>query len=218
MKSIQSGTAIGAIPKQRQDSYTHIWESEEEDLGRDAFLELFSHIRMIYQKAKLRESALKEFRNEILPQIQPPERFIDEVLKPNSDALETIRKANYQGGEETETVNDRLEWLNRIDNFDWVPPAILYISKHINYSPELLEKFFIDLERLAAGLMIIRANANTRINRYAELLTNIENDDDLYADGSPLQLTPAETTEIYRYLEWRSVLDRSALGSTFFYA
>ena len=186
----------GAIPEQQQDSYTHIWESEEEDLGREAFQELFSHIRMIHRKAKLRETALKEFRNHILPDIQPPERFIDEVLKPNSDALEIIKKANYQGGEETETVNSCLEWLNRIDNFDWVPPAILYISKHKNYSPELLGSFFTDLERLAAGLMILRANINTRINRYAELLTSIEKGDDLYADGSPLQLTPAEATEI----------------------
>ncbi|MGB3297337.1 MAG: DUF262 domain-containing HNH endonuclease family protein [Phormidesmis sp.] len=187
---------IGAISEQKQDSYTHIWESEEEDLGRDAFLELFSHIRMIYQKAKLRKTALIEFREHILPKIQPPERFIDAVLKPNSDALETIRKANYQGGGETEVVNNCLEWLNGIDNFDWVPPAILYISKHINYSPELLEKFFTDLERLAAGLMILKENANTRINRYAELLTSIEKDADLYVDGSPLQLTPAEATEI----------------------
>ncbi len=187
---------IGAIPEQKQDSYTHVWESEEEDLGRDAFQELFSHIRMIHRKAKLREAALKEFRDHILPTIQPPERFIDEVLKPNSDALEIIKKANYQGGAEKETVNDCLRWLNRIDNFDWIPPAILYISKHIKYSPDLLKEFFIDLERLAAGLMILRANANTRINRYADLLMSIEKDDDLYVDGSPLQLTSVETTEI----------------------
>ena len=187
---------IGAIPEQKQDSYTHIWESEEEDLGREAFQEVFSHIRMIHRKAKLRESALNEFRKYILPDIQSPECFIDEVLKPSSDALETIKKANYQGGDETETVVNCLEWLNRIDNFDWVPPAILYISKHKSYSPELLKRFFTDLERLAAGLMILRANINTRINRYAELLTSIEEDGDLYADDSPLQLTPEETTEI----------------------
>ncbi len=187
---------IGAISKQKQDSYTQIWESEEEDLGREAFQELFSHIRMIQKKSKLRETALKEFRDSILPAIQPPERFIDEVLKPNSDALEIIKKANYQGGQEAETVNDCLEWLNRIDNFDWIPPAILYISKHKSYSPEFLERFFVNLERLAAGLMILRANVNTRINRYAELLTSIEKGDDLYADSAPLQLTPTETTEI----------------------
>ena len=192
---------IGAIPEKKQDNYTHIWESEEEDLGRDAFLELFSHIRMIYQKAKLRKTALDEFRKDILPEIQPPERFIDEILKPNSDALEIIKEANYQGGEETETVNEHLKWLNRIDNFDWIPPAILYISKHKSYSPERLKSFFTDLERLAAGLMILRANSNTRINRYAKLLTSIEEDEDLYADDSPLQLAPAETTEILDILK-----------------
>lgn len=44
--------------------------------------------------------------------------------------------------------------------------------------------------------MIVRANINTRINRYAELLTSIENGNDLYADDSPLQLTSEETVQI----------------------
>lgn len=83
---------IGAISEQQQESYTHIWESEEEDLGREAFQELFSHIRMIHKKAKLRATALKEFRDDILPKIQP-ERFIDETLKPYSDALEIIKNS-----------------------------------------------------------------------------------------------------------------------------
>jgi uncharacterized protein with ParB-like and HNH nuclease domain len=43
---------IGAIPDRERDRYTRKWESIEEDLGRDAFGELFSHIRMIYRKAK----------------------------------------------------------------------------------------------------------------------------------------------------------------------
>ncbi|EDX86497.1 conserved hypothetical protein [Synechococcus sp. PCC 7335] len=187
---------IGAIPNHQQERYTRIWDSEEEDLGREAFQEMFSHIRMIHRKAKLRETALNEFRKYILPNIKPPERFIDDILKPYSDALETIKKANYQGGQETEAVDACLRWLNMIDNFDWIPPGILYISRYKSHSPERLERFFVDLERLAAGLMILRANINTRINRYAELLTSIENDSDLYEDDSPLQLTSAEMTEI----------------------
>jgi uncharacterized protein with ParB-like and HNH nuclease domain len=54
---------IGAISSSEQEKYTKIWEGEEEDLGRETFKELFSHIRMICRKAKLQETALKEFRN-----------------------------------------------------------------------------------------------------------------------------------------------------------
>jgi len=77
---------IGAIPENQQKKYTKIWEEEEVDLGRDAFQDLFSHIRMIYRKAKLRESALNEFRKFIQPQ-KEPQKFIDEVLRPTRTRL-----------------------------------------------------------------------------------------------------------------------------------
>jgi hypothetical protein len=51
---------------------------------------LFAHIRMIYRKAKLRETALNEFRKYIQPQNEP-QKFIDEILKPYSDALQIIK-------------------------------------------------------------------------------------------------------------------------------
>lgn len=43
---------IGGIHPSQQDKYTRIWETEEEDLGRETFQELFAHIRMIDRKAK----------------------------------------------------------------------------------------------------------------------------------------------------------------------
>lgn len=190
---------IGSMPVERQEKYTRIWENEEEDLGRDAFQELFSHIRMIDRKAKLRETALKEFRKDILPKHQPQE-FIDEILKPYSDSLEIIKNANYQSGQNTDIINACLGWLNQIDNFDWIPAGILYLSKH-RQSPDRLEKFFIDLERLAAGLMIMRASINTRINRYARLIASIQDNADLYASDSPLQLTSEETTDVRKTLD-----------------
>jgi len=186
---------IGGIPgNQQQDKYTKIWESEEEDLGRDAFQDLFAHIRMIFRKAKLRETALNEFRKHILP-LQTPQTFIDNVLKPYSDALEIIQTTSYQSDKGPEAVNTLFRWLNQIDNFDWVPPALVYLSQNL-HSPNNLKKFFTDLERLAAGLMIIRADINTRIDRYSKLLTAIETNADLYVDGSPLQLTADEARQI----------------------
>lgn len=70
-------------------------------------------------------------------------------------------------------MNNLFGWLNRIDNFDWVPSAILYLSHNRN-NPDTLEHFFTDLERLAAGLMIQRYNINERIDRFSRLLTAIE--------------------------------------------
>lgn len=189
---------VGAIPTEQQKKYTKIWEDEEEDLGRETFQELFSHIRMIYRKTKLRETALNEFRKHIQPQ-KEPQKFIDEVLKPYSDALDIIKTATYQSDKGAETVNSLFHWLNQIDNFDWVPPAIVYLSQN-RHVPDKLKQFFTDLERLAAGLMILRANINDRIDRYGRLLTAIEGKSNLYAAESPLQITPDEASEIMKTL------------------
>lgn len=190
---------IGAIPVNQQEKYTNIWEDEEEDLGRDIFQELFAHIRMIYRKAKLRETALSEFRKYIQPQ-KEPQKFIDEILKPYSDSLETIKTVNYQSDRGAEEVNSLFRWLNQIDNFDWLPPAIIYLSQN-RHAPEKLKKFFSDLERLAAGLMIIRADVNDRIERYGKLLTSIEKKDDLFTSESPLQLTADEAKRVATVLD-----------------
>ena len=190
---------IGAIPAEQQGKYTKIWEDEEEDLGRDAFQELFAHIRMIHLKKKLRETAFKEFRILIQPQ-KEPQKFIDEVLKPYSDSLEIIKMATYQSDKGAEAVNSLFRWLNQIDNFDWVPPAILYLSQN-RHSPDKLKQFFTDLERLAAGLMILRANINNRIERYGRLLAAIEEKANLYTADSPLQITPDEASQIMKTLD-----------------
>lgn len=190
---------IGAVPTAKQDHYTQIWESEEEELGRAAFQNLFAHIRMIYRKAKAQDSVLNEFRRYVKPQ-DDPEAFIDRVVKPYSDAFEIIRDNNYQSDRLAEGVNGLTRWLNQIDNSDWLPPAIVYLSRY-RQQPHVLTRFLTDLERLAAGLMIVRANINVRVERYGRLLTAIEDDADLYADASPLQLTAEERWQVGQVLD-----------------
>ena len=66
----------------------------------------------------------------------------------------------------------------------------------LHKDPRELNRFFTDLERLAAGLMIRRADVNKRIKRYAEVLNAIKNDQNLYENASPLQLTQEERNDI----------------------
>jgi hypothetical protein len=185
---------IGDIPAPQQQDYTQKWEDTEDALGRDGFQELFAHIRMIYRKAKLAETVLDEYKNHILPH-QNTADFIDKVIIPYGDAYEIIKTASYQSATGADPVNEMLTWLNRIDNSDWIPLAILYFSKHSN-SPDELAKFLVSLERLAAGHMILRRNINERINRYAQVLSVIDQGSDVFATASPLQLTDIEKQEI----------------------
>ncbi len=189
---------IGAIPIEHQKEYTKIWEEEEELLGREMFQELFSHIRMIYRKAKLRENILAEYNKYIKPAGKPI-AFIERDIKPYSNALDIIRNETYLSREKENDLNSIFYWLNQIDNFDWVPPALVYFSVNKN-DPKKLIKFFTDLDRLASGLMIYRADVNRRIDRYARLLTAIESNDDLYSSTSPLQLMDEEKNKIIQVL------------------
>jgi uncharacterized protein with ParB-like and HNH nuclease domain len=134
---------IGQIPPGEQENYNESWEDAEEQLGRDAFSDLFGHIRMIYRKQKGRESVLKEFREHVVKGVNNSKKLIDDVLIPFSDAFTTIQTAGYESTAGAEQVNQMLKWLNRIDNFDWVPSALLFLARNKS-NPEKLFHFFSD--------------------------------------------------------------------------
>ncbi|QHG14663.1 DUF262 domain-containing protein [Nostoc sp. ATCC 53789] len=189
---------IGKISLEQQEKYSTKWEEMEEKLGRDIFKSLFSHIRMIHVRSKPRESILKEFLNDIKP-INEPQQLIDKILIPYAEAFYEINNLAYHSDILGEEVNQKFRWLHLIDNSDWIPPAILYLSRHYS-NPELLLRFFTDLDRLASGLMIQRNNINERIERYGKLLYAIEIGEDLYVPDSPLQLKPEEQAHIIKIL------------------
>lgn len=197
LTDILKADVIGAVPVAEQEDYSDRWEELEERLGRTAFQDLFSHIRMIYVKAKSRGAILKELREDVKPE-KDPQAFMDEVLSPMADAYGDILQASYSSASHADEINELLRWLNQIarfNDFDWQPPAILYTSRHRNDPNDLL-RFLRDLERLASGLMILRANSTIRIGRYGRLISSIEKGEALYQETSPLQLTPEEREEI----------------------
>ncbi len=198
LTDILKAEIIGKIRDAQQEHYTTLWEREEEDLGREGFQELFTHIRMIQLKTKPRESVLREIRAFVRPSDYPQE-FIDKTLIPFSDAFEIARYCSYESDQRADKVNDLFRWLNQIDNIDWFPPAVLYLAQN-RHNPDSLINFLTDLERLAAGLMIRRANVNERFERYGRLLTAIEQDLDLYHSSSPLQLTASDRQDIVETL------------------
>ena len=163
--------------------------------GRDKFSELFTHIRMIYGKAKQRRTLQEEFRQQVLSQHTGRE-FIDDVL----DQYDDVYKRVLGLSDEKQIFRQYLESLRLLDNADWVPPTMAFFFRHTD-APDLLTKFTKDLERLAFGLFIRRANINDRMNRYAEVLADIEQDNDVCRGEGPLQLNTDEIAEIRRILD-----------------
>jgi len=191
---------IGKIPQKEQETYGKRWEDTEELLGREAFIDLFSHIRTIYRKLKLKGTVLDEFREYVMKKVPDPKKLIDEVLSPLAEAYSSIKDASYESAIGAEEINRLLRWLNRIDNTDWLPAAILYMGKHSG-NPRAIDKFFADLERLAAIQMLLRAGINTRIERYGRVVGAIEKGEDLSKADSPLQLTAQESAEATKALD-----------------
>ena len=187
---------------QSQDEYAVKWEGVEEELGRDNFRDLFAHIRMIYRKDKLRGTLENEFQTYVLGDLSSKKasEFVDDELEPYADAYEIVSRASYESTEDAEKINALLRHLNRLDNFDWIPPTIVYFRRRRGQTERLLE-FTRNLERLAYGLFIRRANINERIDRYAQVISAIESGEGLFEDGSPLQLSLAERTEILERLD-----------------
>jgi len=190
---------IGAVPDSKKESYTTKWEDIEESLGRDDFGELFSHIRMVYRKAKPKGTLIKEFKEHVV-EVRNATVFIDQVLVPMADAFEEIEDAEFASTELAEEVNDSLRWLGRLEFKDWVPPALAFAVRY-RQNPAAMDRFFRDLERLAYSMLVRRQGINERIERFSALTAGIENSLDLFSSESPLQLSAEEKAST------RSVLD-----------
>lgn len=182
---------IGKIEESRCEEYTKKWEDAEESLGRDAFSELFSHIRMIYRKAKQDRTVLEEFRKYVILVEKDPQKLIDDVLCPYADAYLIIGNASYKSAEHPENVNQLLEWLLRIDNTDWVPPAILFMKDNLS-DQSLCTSFLKGLECLTASMFIRRIPVGQRIGRFGALIRSIQNGDNLFQADSQLMLSTDE--------------------------
>ena len=209
---ILKAETIGEIPEPDQDVYGEKWENIEERIGRDGFRDLFAHIRMITLKTKLRRTLQADFQDNVLKNTVGNE-FIDNTLEPYSSVYETLLEASYESTQDAEKVNDYLRHLGRLDNFDWIPPAMAFFFRHQN-DRESLIRFTKDLERLAYGLFVRRANINDRINRYAEVLRDIELGSDLFDDDSPLQLKADEQNEIVNGLNGQIYLQTAVVRRT----
>lgn len=162
--------SMGGEDKAR--TYSKKWSEIESQLGRDAFGDLFAHIRTIYAKQKQRATLVKEFQEHVT-EYKAPIDLVDKVIKPYAEVWDFVRDADFEATEHAETINEHLSWLNRVDFKDWVPPALVYF-KRFRQQPKRLAEFFQSLERLTYFLLVTKVGINERIETYAALTKEIE--------------------------------------------
>ena len=157
---------------------------------------------MIYAKEKLREELVTNFKKTVIAKIQDSKDFIDDVLSPYCKAYNIIRKCDYSSTSDTaKQINDTLRWLNKGFNYDWIPATLKFMLNNGNDSSYLLW-FLKKMERLASCLMATGQDVNKRINRYCQILNEMETRDD-HSLSSPLlsiELTDEEKSAFIEVL------------------
>lgn len=192
---------IGQIPEKEQQHYTDKWEDLEVQTSRSGFNDVFTHTRMIFAKSKAKQNLLEDFREAVLTKVKPKD-LIDDILEPYAEAYTILINKKYIAMKNAEQINQYLFWLNKIDNSDWMPPAIRFISEHKN-EPDYVLWFMRKLERLASFLHITAKDINRRIERYKRLLEEMEiNPDHNMNDPlSSVELTNDEKKEFVEILD-----------------
>jgi hypothetical protein len=189
----RAGAAIEA-------SLANRWEQVEQALGRERMVELFGHIRMIYERDKPRLALEPGFRKFVPPFSANADAFISNILEPLADAwlllTDTARVQKHFGNDAARAVRS----LDRVDNKDWLPPALLRIWKCQQDENSAIAGFLIELERLAYFLFVTRAGVNDRIARFAAVMDGFELRQGKEKPTVGLNLSDAEQQQFVRVL------------------
>jgi len=196
---IKSDT-IGKISVDLQEDYTDKWESLENLVGRDGFNEVFTHTRTIFAMEKAKKNLLEEFRTYVISETDP-ESLINDYLEPYTKTYKVLKNSEYVSTKNAEEINLYLKWLNKCSNYDWMPSAILFMSKYQNDSDYLLW-FIKKLERLASYLLVTAQDVNHRMARYKFVLSEIKErpDSSLEDPLRNIELTEWEKEEFLKTL------------------
>lgn len=172
LKAAVLGSIRTIAGEAKSRAYAKQWSLIESTLGRDAFGELFVHIRAVYAKQKQRATLVKEFQDHVT-EYKTPIELVDKVIKPYAEVWGFIRDADFESTQNAELINDHLSWLDWVDFKDWVPPALIYF-KRFRQKPAMLASFFEALERLTYFMLVTKVGINERIETYADLTKEIE--------------------------------------------
>lgn len=164
--------AIGRLEKKSQQLYTDKWEDLEIHVGRDGFNEVFTHTRTIFTMEKARRNLLDEFRAFVIPGITS-EELIGKYLEPYTLAYMNLKNCTYKSTKNADEINELLYWLNKSNNYDWMPPAILFMTMYPDDSDYLLW-FIRKLERLSSYLQVTAQDVNHRMARYKFVLAELK--------------------------------------------
>jgi hypothetical protein len=150
------------------------WEAIEDALGRESFVELFAHIRMIYERDKPRVALEDGFPAVVTPFNGDCGAFISDLLEPVADAYTLLGNSVAIQQQFGLDADKAVRSLHRLDNKDWMPPALLCLWERNSNDAGNVADFLIQLERLAYFLFVTRADVNERMARFAAVMDEFQ--------------------------------------------
>ncbi len=163
---------IGKLDEASKNDYTEKWEELENRTGREGFNEVFTHTRTIFAKERPKKNLLDEFKEFVVSKIDP-KALIDDYLVPYTNAYIQLKNCEFSSTNYADEINNLLYWLNKTNNYDWMPPAIKFLAEHKNDSAYILW-FIKKLERLASYLLVTGRDVNQRADRYKWVLVEMD--------------------------------------------
>lgn len=166
------------------------WEQLANQLAGD-FDALFSHIR----------AAMGDLRMPVIADIQRlaratgGARFIDSVLLPYGRAFVTLLSASHSGSPLSGEINQRLRHLSWLTSTEWIPPVLLWWTRHPDDAEGLLA-FLRRIDRLAYGMRVLGLGSDKRLTRMQHVRAAIEKEAPLEGVDGPLAFSGDEVRNI----------------------
>jgi Protein of unknown function DUF262/Protein of unknown function (DUF1524) len=176
------------------------WETAELALGRDRMVELFGHIRTIFERDKPRIALEVGFPKFVQTFNGKAEKFVSDTLEPIADSMLLLNESPGVKRQFGDDAAKAARSLDRIDNKDWMPPALLRLWKRSSGDQPAVAKFLVELERLAYFLFVTRADINTRIARYSAVMDEFDPRPDRERPKVGLALSSSEQKEFLEAL------------------
>jgi uncharacterized protein DUF1524 len=156
---------------------------------------------MIHERDKPRLALEAGFPKFVKLFVSDADKFVTNMLEPIADAYALLRdskRVEQQFGIEAAKA---VRSLGRIDNKDWLPPALLRLWKREPGSNGVVAEFLVQLERLAYFLFVTRRGINDRIGRFARVMDEFDPRDGQGDESEGLVLTQAEQAEFIAALD-----------------
>ena len=164
---------LDRVDSKNEGKFASDWEAFESAIGRERFVELFQHIRMIFQMEKPRERLEIGFPKHVKMFDAAPDKFMSAVLGRFARTFEMILSPGEVEGKFGIVARRLVASLLRLDNSDWLPVALDYLSKD-KLKTVQAEVFLTALERLAYYMFVSRHDINQRIARYAKAIAQLQ--------------------------------------------